>query len=348
MPAIYVPDDYISEIDLVLNTIGISTKELTFWEKILFLVRLIPLCEANYNLMELGGNGIGKTKTYSMFSPECEIVQEMLVTEIIYNRQSKEKGLLATKDVIVFDEIDKIKLDADKEKIIPQLLNYMADGQTTSPRKLISKASLVFSGNVMGIQERIEKKEKNVFDNAHKLEDNAFFDRIHFFLPAWGLRRYSKNIHGENIDKKVFRFDYFSKVLNLLRNEDYSKIIDEKGYTIETNPFFRFDDVYSLLLNPDAEIENKNLKESLLNITLHLLGNFDLYVGQTKKDFYCKEIVRDMESGAVGEKVRNNLLFLNMKEKLIIAEVFLEYDEGRNQIKCLKKIVKKFFSESIV
>ena len=66
--------DDISEMDLVLNTVGISTKELTFWEKILFLVRLIPLCEANYNLMELGGNGIGKTKTYSMFSPECEIV----------------------------------------------------------------------------------------------------------------------------------------------------------------------------------------------------------------------------------------------------------------------------------
>lgn len=47
-------------------------------------------------------------------------------------------------------------------------------------------------------------------DNAHKLEDNAFFDRIHFFLPAWGLRRYSRNIHGLSI-KESFRFDYFSK-----------------------------------------------------------------------------------------------------------------------------------------
>ena len=45
-------EEEISGIDLVLNTIGISTKELTFWEKILFLVRLIPLCESNYNLME--------------------------------------------------------------------------------------------------------------------------------------------------------------------------------------------------------------------------------------------------------------------------------------------------------
>ncbi len=224
--------DEISEIDLVLNTIGISAKELTFWEKILFLVRLIPLCEANYNLMELGGNGIGKTKTYTMFSPECEIVQEMLVTEIIYNKRFKIKGLLDTKNVIVFDEVNKIKIDSNNEKIIPQLLNFMADGQTTSPRKVISKTSLVFSGNVMGIQERIEKNEKNIFDDSHKFEDNAFLDRIHFFLPAWGLRRYSKNVHGLDISKNIFRFDYFSKALSLLRSEDYSKILDERGYVI--------------------------------------------------------------------------------------------------------------------
>ena len=224
--------DSISEIELILNTIGISTKEFTFWEKILFLVRLIPLCEANYNLMELGGNGLGKTKTYSMFSPECEIVQEMSVAELIYNRQSKEKGLLAKKDVIVFDEINKMKIDSNNEKIIPQLLNFMSDGQTTSPRKVISKTSLVFSGNVMGIQARLEKNEKDIFDDSHKLEDNAFFDRIHFFLPAWGLRRYSRNIHGSGLSKKIFRFDYFSKVLSLLREKDYSDIIDERQWII--------------------------------------------------------------------------------------------------------------------
>lgn len=225
--------DDISEIDLVLNTIGISTVELMFWEKILFLVRLIPLCEANYNLMELGGNGIGKTNTYGMFSPECEIVQEMLATELIYNRQSNAPGLLNTKDVIVFDEINKLKLEADKEKTIPSLLNFMADGKTTSPRKIASKTSLVFSGNVMGIQERIEKNEKNIFDRPHKLEDSAFLDRIHFFLPAWGLRRYSRTIHGLEISKRIFRFDYFSKALSLLREEDYSVLLDERGYIIK-------------------------------------------------------------------------------------------------------------------
>ncbi len=225
--------EFTAKIDLVLNSIGISTAHLTFWEKVLYLIRLIPLCEANYNLMELGGNGIGKTKTYSMFSPECEIVQEMLTTELIYNMQSKKKGLLDTKDVIVFDEVNKIKLDGDKEKIITQLLHFMADGKTTSPRKVISKTSFVFSGNVTGIQERIEKNEKNVFDNPHKFEDNAFLDRIHFFLPAWGLRRYTKKIHGSKLENEVFRFDYFSKILSLFREKDYSVILDEKGYDFE-------------------------------------------------------------------------------------------------------------------
>ena len=257
--------DSISNIDLVLNTVGISTKELTFWEKILFLVRLIPLCESNYNLMELGGNGIGKTKTYSMFSPECEIVQEMTAAGLIYNIQTKTFGSLATKDVIVFDEVNKIKLDGDKEKIIPQLLNFMADGQTTSPRKVISKTSLVFSGNVTGIEERIEKNEKNIFDNPHKFEDNAFLDRIHFFLPAWGLRRYSRNIHGLTIQNKVFRFDYFSKALSLLRNEDYSKIIDEKGYTLSNGSEREIKAIRKTvsglikLTHPDKQIDNYTL-----------------------------------------------------------------------------------------
>lgn len=151
---------FMVRMDLVLNTIGISTDKLTFWEKVLFLIRLIPICESNYNLMELGGNGIGKTKTYSMFSPECEIVQEMLTTELIYNMQSKTKGLLDTKDVIVFDEVNKIKLDGDKEKITSQLLNFMSEGKTTSPRKITSKTSLVFSGNVMEIEERLERDAK--------------------------------------------------------------------------------------------------------------------------------------------------------------------------------------------
>ena len=114
----------------------------------------------------------------------------------------------------------------------------------------------------MGIQERIEKDEKNIFDKPHKFEDNAFLDRIHFFLPAWGLRRYSKNIHSENIEKKVFRFDYFSKVLNLLRNEDYSKIIDEKGYTIENGSEREIKAIRKTvsglikLTHPDKKIDN--------------------------------------------------------------------------------------------
>ena len=168
------------------------------------------------------------------------------------------------------------------------------------------------------------------------------------FQYIWSLLVNDNGIENEKIKfvKSRMISPYFE-----LNPENINDIISEKNireYHIETNPFFRFDDIYSYLLNPDTAAEDKNLKESLLNITLHMLGNFDLYEGQTKKDFYCKEIVRNIEDGAVGEKVRNNLLFLNMKEKLIIAEVFLEYDEGRNQIKCLKKIVKKFFSESIV
>ena len=140
------------------------------------------------------------------------------------------------------------------------------------------------------------------------------------FQYIWSLLLNDNGLEKEKIKfvKSRMISPYFE--LNQKNINDVISEKNKKGYTIETNPFFRFDDIYSLLLNPDAEAEDKNLKESLLNITLHLLGNFDLYAGQTKKDFYCKEIVRDMESGAVGEKVRNNLLFLNMKVNIMISQ----------------------------
>lgn len=283
-------EDIMNRISLILNTIGISTEQLTFWEKILFLVRLIPLCESNYNLMELGGNGIGKTKTYSMFSPECEIVQEMLTTELIYNMQSKAEGLLSTKNVIVFDEVNKIKIDSNNQKIIPQLLNFMADGKTTSPRKITSKTSLVFSGNVLGIEERIEKNEKNVFDNPHKLEDSAFLDRIHFFLPAWGLRRYSKNIHGTKELKDVFRFDYFAKVLDLLREEDYSTVIEDYNYEFKNaseREILAIRKTVSGLIKliyPDKESINDEVLESFIAIAIKGRGLINKFLNNKSKN----------------------------------------------------------------
>ncbi len=351
----------ISGIDLVLNTIGISTKELTFWEKILFLVRLIPLCESNYNLMELGGNGIGKTKTYTMFSPECEIVQEMLTTEIIYNRQSKTHGLLKTKDVIVFDEINKLKFDGDKEKIIASLLNFMADGQTTSPRKVISKTSLVFSGNAMGIQERMEKNERDVFDKQHKLEDDAFFDRIHFFLPAWGLRRYSKNVHGLEISKQVFRFDYFSKVLSLLRDEDYSDILDKKMYIIEGNGQSEREvkavrkTVSGLikLTHPDKKIDDVTL-EAYIAIAIKGRGLVNKFLNNKNKNNVSKIDIKvkknksifgdDKEEVQVNEALKE-LISRNHSEQL--NEYFAEYkDDVYTKITTAKERIKYNFSSN--
>ena len=168
------------------------------------------------------------------------------------------------------------------------------------------------------------------------------------FQYIWSLLVSNNGFENEKIKfiKSSVISPYFE--LNLENINDIAVGKSDEEYLIETNPFFRFDDIFSFLLMPDSDGNNEKLKESLLNIVLHILGNFDLYEGQTKKDFYCKEIVRNMESGSCGEKLKNSFSFLNMKEKLYIAEVFLEYNEGRNQIRCLKKIVKKFFPESIV
>ncbi len=311
--------------------------------------------------MELGGNGIGKTKTYSMFSPECEIVQEMLTTELIYNRQSKIKGLLDTKDVIVFDEINKIKLDGDKEKIVPQLLNFMSEGQTTAPRKVISKTSLVFSGNVMGIEERIEKKEKNVFDFPHKLEDNAFLDRIHFFLPAWGLRRYSKKIHGLEASKEVFRFDYFSKVLSLFRNEDYSDIIDKKRYIIEGNGQSEREvkavrkTVSGLikLTHPDKDIDALTL-EAYIAIAIKGRGLVNKFLNNKNKNNVNKidirvkkrkDVFTEYEEEVPVNESLKELISINHSEQL--NKYFPEYEEDAyTKITSTKEKVKYNFSSN--
>ena len=167
------------------------------------------------------------------------------------------------------------------------------------------------------------------------------------FQYIWSLLVNNNGFENEKIKfiKSSVISPYFE--LNMENINDITAGKSDEKYLVETNPFFRFDNIFSFLMMPDDE-NNEKLKESFLNIGLHILGDFDLYEGQTKKDFYCKEIIRNMESGSSGEKLKKYLSFLNMKEKLYVAEVFLEYNEGRNQIRCLKKIVKKLFPESLV
>ena len=119
-------------------------------------------------------------------------------------------------------------------------------------------------------------------------------------------------------------------------------------HKIEVNPFMRFSDIYHYLLHPDYEGIDDKLRDNLLNITLHLLGNFDLYEGQTKKDIYCKELVKNILSGSYGGKTTERMEKLKRYEQIYIAEIIYDSQQNMTIINCLKKIMKKFFKNSIV
>ena len=159
------------------------------------------------------------------------------------------------------------------------------------------------------------------------------------------------NIQGLSKEKIRFKKSSVISPYFELNSENLNEItVDDENndYVVEMNPFMRFSDVYHYLLHPDYVEIDKKLRESLLNITLHLLGNFDLYEGQTKKDIFCKEIVKNILSGRYGEKVSERTAKLKRVEQLSLAEVIYDSQQNVTTINCLKKIMKKFFENSIV
>ena len=254
-------------LDLLINSIGLNPEKFDFRQKLLMLLRLIPHCETNYNLIELGPRETGKSYTYNELSPFSLLVAggKASVAVLFYNVGKKEVGLVGVWDVVAFDEVSNVKFGDPQGPAMLQ--TYMESGNFARDKMRIEgKASMVFVGNIDNPLQ-IWEQGGNLFSTlADELQTPALIDRFHYYLPGWEMPKMKTDFYSRDLG---LISDFFSKILHDLRKKSYSDLID-KYYSLDKSLSSR--DTKAIrktvsgllkLLHPDYNASAEEVKEYL-------------------------------------------------------------------------------------
>ncbi|MGN1154263.1 MAG: BREX system Lon protease-like protein BrxL, partial [Candidatus Gastranaerophilaceae bacterium] len=209
-------------IDLTLQSIGFNPEMLSRRNKFLQLVRLIPFCERNYNLVELGPKGTGKSHIYTEFSPHGTLISGGEVTAaklFVNNARRGNIGLVGYWDNIAFDEFAGSTKKADKA-LVDIMKGYMANQSfSRGVETLNAEASMTFIGNTKHNVPYM-LKNSNLFEELpSQYLDSAFLDRLHFYIPGWEIDVIRNELFSDGYG---FVVDYYAEALKTLRSYDYS------------------------------------------------------------------------------------------------------------------------------
>jgi ATP-dependent Lon protease len=211
-------------IDALMQSIGLNPDAFGRRSKLIQLVRLIPFCERNYNLIELGPKGTGKSHVYSEFSPHGTLVSggEATLAKLFINNTTGKIGLVGYWDVVAMDEFAGSGKKPDI-KLIDTLKNYMANksfNRGTGPQG--AEASMVFIGNTSHNVPYMLKHEHLFMDlpeTYRNSDGQAILDRLHCFLPGWEMDNLRNDMFSTGFG---FVVDYLAEVLRSLRSYDFS------------------------------------------------------------------------------------------------------------------------------
>lgn len=207
-------------IDLLLQTMGLNPDEFTKRSKLLQLTRLVPFVENNYNLIELGPKGTGKSHVYSEFSPHGILISggEVSKAKLFVNNSNGEIGLVGYWDVVAYDEFAGRSKRTDSG-LVDIMKNYMANKSFSRGTQVYgASASMAFVGNTDNSVPYM-LNHANLFEALPKdYYDSAFLDRIHAYLPGWEVDKLRNEMFTSGYG---FVVDYLAEVLRELRKEDW-------------------------------------------------------------------------------------------------------------------------------
>ncbi|KAA0021597.1 BREX system Lon protease-like protein BrxL [Antrihabitans cavernicola] len=209
-------------IDLLTQTVGFAPDRLSPRTKILQLVRLIPFIERNYNLVELGPKGTGKSHIYSEFSPHGMLISggEVTVPKLFVNNANGRIGLVGFWDVVAFDEFAGQKR-VDKS-LVDIMKNYMANKTFSRGVETIgADASMAFIGNTSRPVPAMLAHSDLFEALPESYHDAAYLDRLHHYLPGWEVETIRRELFTDGYG---FVVDYLAEALAHLRAQDFSDV----------------------------------------------------------------------------------------------------------------------------
>ena len=208
-------------VDFLIQSIGLEPSEFNFRSKLIQLTRLIPHCENNYNFIELGPKGTGKSHIFSELSPHGILISggEVTQAKLFINNSNNQIGLVGYWDVVAFDEFAGSQKTSDRN-LVDIMKNYMANKSFSRGKDVFgATASFAFVGNTEHSVPYM-LKNTNLFDALPKAYyDTAFLDRIHMYLPGWEVAKLRNEMFTSGYG---FIVDFLAEMLKQLRKDDYS------------------------------------------------------------------------------------------------------------------------------
>ena len=261
----FTKDEWVS---LMLRSAGYEPDELTEKQKLHYLLRFVPFIQRNYNLVELGPRGTGKSHVYSELSPYSILMSSgtTTVSNMFYNMASRRVGLVGNWDCIAFDEVAGItQASGDMVQIMKY---YMANGTFARGADSISSdASIAFEGNTFrSVADMM--RTTNLFEPFPEAfnNDSAFFDRIHAYLPGWETPKLRSSLFTKSYG---LISDCFSEFCHAMRKYDFTNSFSEyfalnKNYnTRDTIAVGRTFSGLTKLIYPDEHMTKEETREIL-------------------------------------------------------------------------------------
>ncbi|MBL9158382.1 MAG: BREX system Lon protease-like protein BrxL [Verrucomicrobiales bacterium] len=203
--------------DFLIRSIGLEPEELNDRAKIAVLLRMVPFVERNFNLVELGPRGTGKSHLFQQISPYSHLISggKATVAKMFVNNSNGQRGLVCHYDVVCFDEVSGVSFD--QKDGVNILKGYMASGEFSRGKESIrAEGGVVMVGN-FDVDVQQQQKIGHLLSPLppEMRDDTAFHDRIHAYVAGWDFPKLNPNIHLTNHFGLVS--DFLSECWHMLR-----------------------------------------------------------------------------------------------------------------------------------
>jgi ATP-dependent Lon protease len=243
---------------LLLRSIGLEPERLTPRQRDMWLLRMVPFVQRNYNMVEIGPRGTGKSHLFQQVSPYAHLISggKATVARMFIDNRTKQRGLVSQYDVVCFDEIAGVSFD--QKDGVNILKGYMESGEfSRGTGSIRAEGSVVFNGN-FEVDVETQLIQDHLFGPlpVDMRNDTAFMDRIHSFVPGWDVAKIDRS---QFTDHFGLVNDFLAECWRRLREQSRQPLVSgrfrlgEAASGRDTRAMMLTVDGLLKLLSPDAD-----------------------------------------------------------------------------------------------
>ena len=252
--------------EFLLRSVGIEPAALSERQRDALMLRMVPFVERNYNLVELGPRGTGKSHLFQQVSPYAHLISggKATVARMFVNNASGQRGLVCQYDVVCFDEVSGISFD--QKDGVNIMKGYMESGEFSRGKESIrADGSIVLVGN-FEVDVEHQQRVGHLFGPMppEMKDDTAFMDRIHAYLPGWDVPKISKELLTNHFGLVS---DFLSECWSQLRNQSRVSLLQNRVFFggalsgRDTNAINKtVSGLLKLLYPSDGEVDEEDLE----------------------------------------------------------------------------------------